>query len=218
VGSSVGADTGEDFGKDFGAGVGAGFGKDFSAAAMENVGADGLGDTGVDTGGSRSLHASGTGGAGRSECSLLLLLVRRGLDAPDAGGEVRSRSSLISSLTRRGLDAPGEGGNDDVTDVDGDVGRGFGVDEVVVGDFGADWLESAGATLEGFCGVVGKSKNVTSQSCGKTLIFYTPEFRPERKRASMLARSCALYGRSRLGARSPSFASILSSTDVSSET
>jgi hypothetical protein len=109
------------------------------------------------------------------------------------------------SLTRRGLDAPGADVDAAEADVD-DAGGGFGAD--AGGDFLAEVGEDAGGASGGPCGGAGMSKNVTSQSVEITLIFYTPEFRPERKRAYVLARSCPLSGRSRLGARSPAYTSI----------
>jgi hypothetical protein len=109
------------------------------------------------------------------------------------------------SLTRRGLDARGtdvEAAEADVDDVGGDFGADAG------GDFWAGAGEDAGGASGGPCGGAGMSKNVTSQSVEIALIFYTPEFHPERERAYILARTCALSGRIRLGARSPAFTSI----------
>jgi len=83
---------------------------------------------------------------------------------------------LSSSLTRRGLDARGAGAEDLDTDVDGIMTGNFGAGagEDFWGDFGAGVGGDAGATSGGFCGGAGASKNMTSQSCGKAIIRYTP--------------------------------------------
>jgi hypothetical protein len=149
-------------------------GKDLSAHAAEfdadmeeeDFGPDGGRADDADIGGNRNFQAPNAWVEGDSRCSFSSLLTRRGLDAPDIDVEGESCDSL--SLTRRGLTAPDAGGAD----------AGADPDETMVLGFGAGACDAPGESCSG----VVMSRDMTSQSCRETIIFYTPIPRHGRER------------------------------------